>query len=631
MKILFLTKYDTLAASSRLRAYQFQEKMDLLKYEVEVKPLLSNYYLKLRFNNKRANILYLIFLFLKRVYSLIGIVKYDVIVIHIELFPFLPAFFERLLFFSNKKIYFDYDDAVYHNYDMSNNIFIKFFLASKIKFLMKNADGIIAGNKYTETYAKKSGATNVLILPTVINIDHYVEKAQSSPSQKIFTIGWIGSPSTSKYLKLIARPLKRLGKITPVRLYLVGASKKLNFSIDNVEITSVAWSLENEQKALREFDVGIMPLFDERWEKGKCAFKLIQYMASFLPVVSSDVGMNSEIINDHENGLLASSSDEWFDSLYKIYKHHDIRQVMGFNGRTLVEKEFTIQSRLGDFEEFINKTLVQPVEAISLHKDPEKLSTLNNYSVVTIGLNCASTISRTIESVLQQKILPKQYIFVLGKSKDDTYNIIFSYKPLMEEKGIEFFLLDEVKGSVAAIPSAWNTGIEMVDSDIVAILNSDDFYSSRDTMLNVLTNFKKSADYLIISGRINHSNSSTFEKSIINTREFLIKTIGHKALFPYLNPYNHPATFVSKKLYDKIGLYNVNYVVSSDYEFLYRAFSLGYKPIINDEVIVSMQPGGFASKHKNIGRREAYKIATSYTSFNILPGLAFIIRFILRR
>ena len=354
MKVLFLTKYDNLAASSRLRAYQYKNKMDSSKFEVDVKPLLSTFYLERKWRDKHISFFYLGFLFFKRVFTLLNIQKYNVIVIHLELFPFLPPIFEWFLFKTNKKIYFDYDDAIYHNYDLSDHLLIRLILFSKIKYLMRKADGVIVGNSYIEKYAKYSGATNILRLPTVVDIDTYTDSPLAYIPKKNFTVGWIGSPSTSKYLEVVKEPLIKLGKLTPVTLYLVGAGNKLNLSIDNIEIVSVEWSEKNEQKALKEFDVGIMPLFDDQWEKGKCAFKLIQYMASFLPVVSSNVGMNAEIINNRGNGLLASSSDDWFDSLYKIYRDRGIRKVMGNNGRKLIEKDFTIQSRLIDFEKFVS-------------------------------------------------------------------------------------------------------------------------------------------------------------------------------------------------------------------------------------------------------------------------------------
>ena len=135
-------------------------------------------------------------------------------------------------------------------------------------------------------------------------------------------------------------------------------------------------------------------------------------------------------------------------------------------------------------------------------------------------------------------------------------------------------------------------------------------------MSTVLENFSKNEEYLIVSGRIIYTNT---ERTQINRSE---------RLFPFLNPYNHPATFISKKLYDRIGAYNTSYIVSADYEFLYRAFSLGYKFFIDNDILVSMEPGGFASQNKKIGRAEAYRIASNYTKLNLFPGLAFILRFI---
>mgnify|MGYP003971255267 CR=1 FL=1 len=619
MKVLFLTKYDNLAASSRLRAYQYRNKMDEIRFEVDVKPLLSNNYLTKKFNNKRIGFFYLAYLFIKRIVDLVNFKKYDSIIIHLELFPFLPPFFEWLLFKSSVKIYFDYDDAIYHNYDMSQNFFIRLFLGPKIKYLMKNADGIIAGNNYTEKYAQNAGATNILVLPTVIDINDYLDQPSPISPNKNFTIGWIGSPSTAKYLKIVKEPLKQLAQLIPVTLYLVGANKTSNLSIDNVQIISVEWSEENEQKALKEFDVGIMPLNDRPWDMGKCAFKLIQYMASFLPVVSSNVGMNREIINDNGNGLLASSSDEWFNALNRIYLDNDLRKVMGTNGRRLIEKDFTIQSRVRDFENFIDKNFVQQVKSITSNQETDKLMTLKNYSVVTIGLNCASTVSRTIESVLAQRELPKQYIFVLGESKDDSYNLILSFKNTIQDKGIEFILIKEKEKSIAGIPVAWNLGINNVEADIIAILNADDYYPSANTMSIVLDNFNRHKGCEIVSGRIIYTGTNKIQNN------------KPQMLFPFLNPYNHPATFIAKTLYDKIGLYSESYIVSADYDFLYRAFSLGYNFCIDEKIRVSMEPGGFASQNKKIGRYEQFKIASSYTSFNIFPRIAFIIRFLLGR
>ena len=244
---------------------------------------------------------------------------------------------------------------------------------------------------------------------------------------------------------------------------------------------------------------------------------------------------------------------------------------------------------------------------------------MNSYSVITICLNCESTIARTIESVLFQEIPPKQYIFVLGCSKDDSKKVILSYKSNFEEQGIDFTLIEEKTKSKAGIPIAWNLGLERVNSDIVAILNADDYYPQKSLMLNVVNKFNLNSDCFLVSGAIEYDNKNKIYSS------------KSQSLFPFLNPINHPATFVSKKLYDMIGLYNTSYVVSADYEFLYRAFSLGFKFLIDNEIIVAMSQGGFASQNRKIGRNEALKIASVYSKYKFLPFLAYILRFVLGR
>jgi glycosyltransferase involved in cell wall biosynthesis len=219
---------------------------------------------------------------------------------------------------------------------------------------MKMSAGVIAGNQYILNYAQNAGAKNILKLPTVIDLDKYASIPPIYKKNKNFTIGWIGSPSTTKYLEIIKEPLAELGLKIPILLYLVGADINYDISIDNIEIVSIPWSEQNEQEALKVFDVGIMPLYDNPWEKGKCAFKLIQYMASFLPVVASDVGMNSEIINNYNNGFVAKNSGDWFNFFYMVYSRPKLRVEMGLKGRDIVEKNFTIQSKLSEFENFVS-------------------------------------------------------------------------------------------------------------------------------------------------------------------------------------------------------------------------------------------------------------------------------------
>jgi len=351
-RVAFLTKYGQLAASSRLRAFQYKSNIDSSVCEINIQSLLDDEYLSDRFNNRSIRLRHIFHLFLKRILFLFGINRYDIVVVHIDLFPYMPPVIEWLLFHSRPKIYFDYDDAVFHHYEYSGNFLVRFFLSGKIKFLMKNADGVICCNKYIQSYAINSGAKRTVILPTSIDLRMYSPRNSYDVSDDGFVVGWIGSPSTSKYIEIVSEALSRLGQVCPVLLYLVGADNSNEISIENVKIVSVPWSIDNEQAALRIINVGIMPLYDGPWDRGKCAFKLIHYMASSLPVVASGVGMNADLVTD-ENGFISDTSSEWFDVLYKLYCDRDLRKKLGVNGRKLVESEYTINVNVPKFIEFV--------------------------------------------------------------------------------------------------------------------------------------------------------------------------------------------------------------------------------------------------------------------------------------
>jgi len=419
MRLIFLTKYGNLAASSRLRAYEYRNKINISSYDVEVQPLLNNLYVKKLFNNKPVRFYYLIYFFIRRLVFLFKTKKNDVIVIHTELFPFLPPIFEWFLFKSNRKVYLDYDDAIFHRYDLSSNIIIKFFLSKKIKYLMKESDGVICGNKYLEKYAQDSGSQNTIILPTLIDINRY-PASYPKISNKVFTVGWIGSPTTSVYLELMKEPLSKLGKLVQVRLYLVGAGVDFDIKFDNIEIISLPWTQENEVEALSNFDIGIMPLFNESWEKGKCAFKLIQYMGSFLPVIASNVGMNSEVVKNGINGYLASNSEEWFTALKKMYSAKKLRKEMGAEGRALVEEQFTIQSRMPDFIKFIsgNKDFIDKLTP------PKNLPLV---SIMVITYNQSEFISDCLDSIVSQDYQNIEVIVADDGSTDKTIEILNNY------------------------------------------------------------------------------------------------------------------------------------------------------------------------------------------------------------
>ena len=154
------------------------------------------------------------------------------------------------------------------------------------------------------------------------------------------TIGWIGSPHTSKYLDELANALERLNQAYHIKFLMVNGEKKLSFT-GHVEI--VPWSEEGEVDALLQMDIGIMPLPDSPWERGKCGYKLIQYMACGLPVVATPIGINRDIVHHGVNGYLAYTENEWVDCLGRLIIDSKKRQEMGTKGYELVQRSFTLE------------------------------------------------------------------------------------------------------------------------------------------------------------------------------------------------------------------------------------------------------------------------------------------------
>jgi glycosyltransferase involved in cell wall biosynthesis len=191
------------------------------------------------------------------------------------------------------------------------------------------------------------GSPNTTILPTVIDESRYIHAKPKSAD--VFTVGWIGSPSTSVYLEQVVGALSILGKEAPIRLIVVGASQK---PIPNVSVTNLPWSEETEIDIISSFDVGIMPLPDSDWAKGKCAFKLIQYMACGIPSIASPVGANLSVLNSN-CGLFAATSEEWVTALRKIRDNKGLQDSLSQNARKRALHTFTISENLPKLEKVI--------------------------------------------------------------------------------------------------------------------------------------------------------------------------------------------------------------------------------------------------------------------------------------
>lgn len=263
----------------------------------------------------------------------------DLIWIEKEVFPWLPWLAEKFFLPGDVRFIVDYDDAVFHRYDLHRLHLVRRLLGNKLDHLMASATVVTAGNTYLADRARNAGATRVEIIPTVVDMDQYAVR-EFNDSTSPPRIGWIGSPSTwQEYMVPMLPLLTDVAKFADARIVAVGAGQTRHSLVD-----ILPWSEESEVAQIQSMDIGIMPLTNTPWSRGKCGYKLIQYMACGLPVIASPVGVNTEIIDHGVNGFLASSEREWRDALIVLTKNPKLREKMGRAGRKKVETAYSLQT-----------------------------------------------------------------------------------------------------------------------------------------------------------------------------------------------------------------------------------------------------------------------------------------------
>lgn len=338
MNILALTRYGSQGASSRLRSLQFVPILNAKKLHCIVRPFFDDSMLLEKYNRGSYSVSLILRAYGDRLKHLLDRNTFDVLWIEKESLPWMPACFERALL-SGVPYVLDYDDAVFHNYDLHRSKWVRRLFGRRIDHLMAGARLVVAGNDYLAQRARDAGAPWVEVLPTVIDLERYPPQPPHRPQASVPRIVWIGSPSTVKYLAALEAPLAALAARSAFKLRVIGGTLEM----PGVDVECIPWTEASEVQAIAECDIGVMPLNDSPWERGKCGYKLIQYMACGLPVVASPVGVNTQIVQEGINGFLAASPDAWVATLERLLGDAGLRQSMGRAGRQRVEDEYCIQ------------------------------------------------------------------------------------------------------------------------------------------------------------------------------------------------------------------------------------------------------------------------------------------------
>jgi glycosyltransferase involved in cell wall biosynthesis len=323
-----------MGVTSRVRFYQYLPRLEASGVHATVRPLWPTAYLEGLFAGRRASLALVAARYAARVARLVDVRRFDAVWLEAELWPYLPAGIERLLAHLGVPLVVDYDDAVFHKYDTHRSALVRALLSSKIDVVMRAARVVVAGNAYLAEHAARVGARRVEIVPTVVDLARYTPVDARTHARP--RIGWIGSPTTAPYLKDIDEALQALDRDVDVRLVGVPASPL------RTPAECRPWSEATEVDELRAFDIGIMPVPDAPWERGKCGYKLIQSMACGVPVVASPVGANRDIVTDKETGLHASTQAEWTRALRMLVDDAALRARLGAAGRARVEQRYAL-------------------------------------------------------------------------------------------------------------------------------------------------------------------------------------------------------------------------------------------------------------------------------------------------
>ena len=345
IKVLGLALYGPLAASTRYRLGQYVPGLSEVGIDLQIKSLLGDEYLRRRFSDGGPPLVSMIRDGTERFKQLRHLAGFDMAMVHCELFPFMPAWLERTLI--RKRYIYDMDDAFYLRYRLGRKRFARSVLGGKFDSVMAGAAAVTAGNSVLAEYALQHNPT-VKQLPTVVDTNRYVPV--SGRRNPVFTVGWIGSPSTASYLPELVAPLAALGAEAPLNFVVIGGKAP---SIPNVNVIEVEWQEHTEVDLINTFDVGVMPLPDDDWARGKCAFKLIQYMACAVPVVASPVGANVDVVTP-ASGLMAGTTNEWVQALKMIRDDPSLRQRMGEAGRQRVVEHYSLHTALPKLAEVIH-------------------------------------------------------------------------------------------------------------------------------------------------------------------------------------------------------------------------------------------------------------------------------------
>ena len=350
-KILFICPYPPgLAPSQRFRFEQYLRHLSEKGFQTVIKPFFSETTYRTLYQN--GNLLLKVYGILgsnfNRLLLLFHMHSFTLVFIHREATPIGPPWMEWMIAkVLRKKIIYDFDDAIWLTDKNNESAWARFFRwRTKVASICKWSCKVSCGNMYLGRYAGQFNNA-VVIIPTTIDAENIHVPTPKVPNTQGVTIGWTGSHSTLKYLETILNVLQALERKYPQVQFLVIADRDPQLALQRCRF--VAWKKETEIRDLATMDIGVMPMPDDPWTRGKCGFKALQYMAMQIPAVLSPVGVNKEIVESGVEGFLCESPEEWFGALEHLILNPEKRKEMGMKGRQKVIRSYSVASNSANF------------------------------------------------------------------------------------------------------------------------------------------------------------------------------------------------------------------------------------------------------------------------------------------
>lgn len=345
--------YPTEGASNRVRVEAYIPFLEKDGIKCALRPFITPFFYSILYKKEYLVLKVMLFLFctINRFFDIFRSFFYDIVFVHREAYPFGPCFFEKIFSLAGKPIIFDFDDAIYLSSTSDSNTYLgRLKQPGKVKEIIKASKAVIAGNTFLADYAKQFN-DKVFVIPSCVNTDIYKPDYSRQAGKKI-TIGWLGSGTTEKFLATLKNVFIALNKSFPGRLeYCFVGGKFISDEVLNT--VNIEWNLESERRSIANFDIGIMPMHEDEWTKGKCGYKAIVYMGMGIPVVVSNVGVNPEIVKDGINGFTAGSDEEWVNKLSMLVNDGGLRKKFSVNGRDTVEKYYSIKANYPKLKEVL--------------------------------------------------------------------------------------------------------------------------------------------------------------------------------------------------------------------------------------------------------------------------------------